>query len=56
MLNIKKIGLIGKTYRHFNRYKQIVAILLKYGLDDLREKAYLKNVIPGGTKEERQQI
>ena len=56
MLRIKKSGLIGKTYRHINRYKQIVGILLKYGLDDLREKVYLKNIIPGGTKEERKAI
>ncbi len=35
MLSIRKIGVIGRTYRHLNRYRQILAALLKYGFEDL---------------------
>ncbi|MBW2311736.1 MAG: AarF/ABC1/UbiB kinase family protein [Deltaproteobacteria bacterium] len=32
---IRKIGVIGRTYRHLNRYRQILAVLFKYGFGDL---------------------
>jgi len=35
MLSIRKIGVIGRTYRHLNRYSQILAVLFKYGFGDL---------------------
>jgi len=35
MLSIRKIGVIGRTYRHLNRYRQILAVLFKYGFEDL---------------------
>lgn len=35
MLSIRKIGVIGRTYRHLNRYRQILAVLFKYGFGDL---------------------
>ncbi|MFC1859314.1 ABC1 kinase family protein, partial [Thermodesulfobacteriota bacterium] len=35
MLSIRKIGVIGRTYRHLTRYRQILAILFKYGFGDL---------------------
>jgi ubiquinone biosynthesis protein len=37
MLSIRKIGVIGRTYRHLNRYRQILAILFKYGFGNLIE-------------------
>jgi len=37
MLSIKKIGVIGRTYRNLNRYTQILGILFKYGFGDLVE-------------------
>ena len=37
MLSIKKIGVISRTYRHLNRYRQILSILFKYGFGDLLE-------------------
>ncbi len=37
MLSIRKIGVIGRTYRHLNRYRQILAVLFKYGFEDLVE-------------------
>ena len=35
MLSIQKIGVIGRTYRHLNRYRQILTVLFKYGFGDL---------------------
>ncbi len=35
MLSIRKIGIIGRTYRHLNRYRQILSVLFKYGFGDL---------------------
>ena len=35
MLSIRKIGVIGRTYRHLTRYRQILAIFFKYGFEDL---------------------
>jgi ubiquinone biosynthesis protein len=35
MLSIRRIGVIGRTYRHLNRYRQILGVLLKYGFGDL---------------------
>ena len=37
MLSIRKIGVIGRTYRNLNRYSQILGILFKYGFGDLVE-------------------
>lgn len=35
MLSIRKISAAGLAYRHFIRYRQIIAILFKYGFDDV---------------------
>jgi ubiquinone biosynthesis protein len=35
MLSIRKIGVFGRTYRHLNRYQQILRILFRYGFGDL---------------------
>ena len=32
---IRKIGIIGRTYRHIQRYRQILTVLFKYGFGDL---------------------
>ncbi|MBW1781238.1 MAG: AarF/ABC1/UbiB kinase family protein [Deltaproteobacteria bacterium] len=32
---IRKIGVIGRTYRHMQRYRHILAILFKYGFGDV---------------------
>ena len=37
MVSIRKIGVIGRTYRHLARYRQILAVLIKYGFGDLIE-------------------
>jgi len=36
-----KIGSIGRSYRHINRYRQIASVLLKHGMGDLMAKAGL---------------
>ncbi|GAB6097328.1 AarF/UbiB family protein [Desulfatiferula olefinivorans] len=38
MVSIRKIGVIGRTYRHFNRYRQVLAIVFRYGFDDVVER------------------
>ncbi|MEA2085048.1 MAG: AarF/ABC1/UbiB kinase family protein [Thermodesulfobacteriota bacterium] len=35
MLSIKKIGIIRRGYRHLNRYRRILAVLIKYGFGEL---------------------
>ena len=46
MLSIRRISIIGRTYRHVKRYKQILQVFLKYGfgdiLDILRVEQYLE--------------
>ncbi len=32
---IRKIGIVTRTYRHVNRYRQILTVLFKYGFDEL---------------------
>jgi len=48
MLSIRKIGAIGRTYRHLNRYRQILAVLFKHGFDDLLEKLKVDQYIAAG--------
>lgn len=35
MLSIRKIGVFARTYRHLERYRHILGILIKYGFDDI---------------------
>ncbi|HDZ23582.1 MAG TPA: AarF/ABC1/UbiB kinase family protein [Desulfobacteraceae bacterium] len=34
-MHIRKIGMIGRTYRHMQRYRQILGVLFRYGFGDL---------------------
>lgn len=47
---IRKIGLIGKTYRHIERYAEILGVLFKYGFDDLIHKAKIEQYLDFGRK------
>ena len=47
---IRKIGLIGKTYRHVERYIEILGILFKYGFDDLLDKLRIEQYVDFGRK------
>ncbi len=48
MLSIRKIGVIGRTYRHLNRYRQILAILFKYGFGDLLDRLSIDQYLGAG--------
>ena len=48
MLSIRKIGVFGRTYRHFNRYRQILTIFFRYGFGDLIESLKIDQYIEIG--------
>ncbi len=48
MLSIRKIGVVGRTYRHLARYRQILAVFLKYGFGDLIELLKIEQYIEIG--------
>ena len=48
MLSIRQIGVLGRTYRNFNRYRQILAILFRYGFDDVVERLKIDQYIEIG--------
>ena len=48
MLRFRKIEAIGRTYRHINRYKQILRILIKYGFEDLLENLKIEHYLEIG--------
>jgi ubiquinone biosynthesis protein len=48
MLSIRKIGVLGRTYRHLNRYRKILAIFFKYGYGDLIELLKIDHYIEVG--------
>lgn len=50
MFSIRKIGAIGRTYRHFNRYQRIIRILFKYGFNDLIEGLRIDQYLESGLK------
>ncbi len=43
-------GVIGRTYRHANRYRQILGVLFKYGFDDLLLSLELERYLDIGMK------
>ncbi|HBR10227.1 TPA: ABC transporter, partial [Candidatus Acetothermia bacterium] len=47
---VRKIGLVSRTYRHINRYREIVTVLVKYGFDDLITRSNLDKYIDFGRK------
>jgi ubiquinone biosynthesis protein len=48
MISIRKIGLLGRTYRHVKRYKEIVSILVKYGFGDIVDALKIREHIEFG--------
>jgi ubiquinone biosynthesis protein len=50
MISIRKIGVLGRTYRHLNRYRQILGVLFRYGFDDLVDTLKLEQYIEIGLK------
>ncbi len=60
MLSIRKIGIVGRTYRHLNRYREILSVLFKYGFGDIVETLKIEQYIEIGlqmiSKKRRDQI
>jgi ubiquinone biosynthesis protein len=48
MLSIRKIGVVGRTYRHLTRYRQILTVFFKYGFGDLIELLKIEQYIEIG--------
>ena len=48
MFSIRKIGILSRTYRHLNRYRQILGILFKYGFGDIIELLKIEQYIEIG--------
>ncbi len=60
MLNIRRISAIGRTYRNFKRYRQILAILFKYGFGEvfvtLNLNQYLESSLKMLLKKDQEEI
>ncbi len=60
MLSIRKIGIVGRTYRHLNRYREILSVLFKYGFGDIVETLKIEQYIEIGlqmiSRKRREQI
>ncbi len=48
--SIKKLGVLSRAYRHFNRYRQIIVILVKYGFDDVVSMLRIDKLIEIGSR------
>ncbi len=47
---MRKIGLIGRTYRHINRYREIITVLFKHGFGDLITNSQIEKYLDFGKK------
>ncbi len=45
---IRKIGIVSRTYRHVNRYRQILAVLIKYGFGGLVDRLKIAQYVEVG--------
>ncbi len=45
---IRKIGLVSRTYRHVNRYRQILTVLIKYGFGSLVDRLKISQYVEVG--------
>jgi ubiquinone biosynthesis protein len=50
MFSIRKLGAIGRTYRHLNRYHRILRVLFKYGFNDLVDRLHIDQYLESGLK------
>lgn len=48
MFSIRKLGAIGRTYRHLNRYQHILRVLFKYGFNDLVDRLHIDQYLESG--------
>ena len=49
-MRIRKIGVVSRTYRHLNRYRQILSILFKYGFGDWLDHPNIGQILERGLK------
>jgi ubiquinone biosynthesis protein len=60
MLSIRNIGVIGRTYRHLNRYRQILTIVFKYGFGDIIDRMNIEQYAEVGlqliSRKQRRQV
>ena len=47
---LRYTGRIGRTYRHMDRYRQILVVLIRYGFGDLLESLKLDQYVEFGLK------
>lgn len=47
---LRKLGLITRTYRHLNRYRQILSVLARYGFDDLVDRLRITQYLGTGLR------
>ena len=48
MISIRKIGVVGRLYRHVRRYDEILSVLIKYGFGDVVDALKIKQHIEIG--------
>lgn len=57
---IRKIGIVSRTYRHMNRYRQIITVLFKYGFGDLVDRLHVGQYLEIGmqmiSRERRERV
>ncbi len=57
---IHRIAGLSRTYRHVNRYRQILTVLVKYGFEDLVNRLHILQYIEQGrqliTRQRREQV
>ena len=57
---IRKLNLVGRTYRHLQRYREILVVLLRYGFDDLvrglKVEQYLEMGLQAISRKRRERV
>jgi ubiquinone biosynthesis protein len=48
MISIRKLGVLGRTYRHAKRYEEILNVVIKYGFGDVVDALNIKQHIEIG--------
>lgn len=49
-MRIRRIGSLSRTYRHINRYRQILTVFFKYGFGDLIERLNISHYLEFGRR------
>ena len=47
-MTIRRIGIVSRTYRHVNRYRQVLTVLIKYGFGDLVDRLRISQYLEVG--------